>query len=941
MDLAAMDSAAVCNGRDVWRSTPGRRGPLAAARPCGGTTLLLVVLLLLPLIWAAAPTDPADLTDLAASAARADPADLAATPTHPFVLTDHTDLPASDPEPRLLSWLASRRFPFAASNVSVSRFSPARGGRRGLRARAPLARGDTVLSVPRRFFMSRASARTSRLGEVIRALEGTISDKWLLTVHLLYEYLDPASQWRPYLDTIPAPDPTGSSHAIFWSDTDLAQLQCSEANECPVVTRVRRDRDKAQLVYEQLAPLMTSYFPPQQQRDPKAATVGGGFSWNNFAWAYSTVKARCFTINVTATYGTSFRKADPSLPEGLMSLLVPVGDLFNHHNSVPALQFAYEFDDEQDALVVYADQKYDAGDEVFISYGILTNPDLLLSYGFILPDNAYETAGFRLGLNSQGQREQRPTPPLFSSPTGVPGGMPPTPTPTGLDPTLFAMAPPPMDVLRGDLIRERNLDDALETHISLDGRPSPRFLEALRIRELKVSDLIESEESCGNQGFGGGGAVGSSIGSSRSLGGCGGGMSGLGRVPPPPGAPGFRPPPPPGSHHLGGFPPSPWPQALPRSSAGGSQHPDFQMPPPAPSTLGAATGGVAGVNIPGLSPGDMDAQLKEAVEQALAGMFSGGVDPVAKDTAAERAEQGDGGVAPPNAPPGIRKTAPESPEIAKARAAANGVDFSFPIGGANEFAAYSVLLQGAEALLKQHPTTLLQDLALLGRRPVDTDTLPVDASVEDRLDAETAWEDFAPPHGRPSSRATQAIMMRIETKRILHAVVLECLHGMRHSYELVAAERKEELESEAAPPEGDAYIAKMETKRNTVHAKMRAHYEEGSQKWDAKWRVWRRRVHRIWGGDGDDPTRRSAALDAEGMLNANAARTEQIVSALLKKGFSQAMQEEGEGDGAGAAAAAVQHGEDDPEEEMRIQDLLRFSRIWDGVAEDEEETVEL
>ena len=47
---------------------------------------------------------------------------------------------------------------------------------------------------------------------------------------------------------------------------------------------------------------------------------------------------------------------------------------------------------------MHADQKYSVGDEVFISYGILTNPDLLNTYGFIMLDNPFETVGFKLNL---------------------------------------------------------------------------------------------------------------------------------------------------------------------------------------------------------------------------------------------------------------------------------------------------------------------------------------------------------------------------------------------------------------------------------------------------------------------------------------------------------------------------------------------------------------
>jgi hypothetical protein len=51
---------------------------------------------------------------------------------------------------------------------------------------------------------------------------------------------------------------------------------------------------------------------------------------------------------------------------------------------------------DKNGLTVYADQHYSAGDQIYISYGVLTNPQLLNIYGFILPDNIYETMQFQV-----------------------------------------------------------------------------------------------------------------------------------------------------------------------------------------------------------------------------------------------------------------------------------------------------------------------------------------------------------------------------------------------------------------------------------------------------------------------------------------------------------------------------------------------------------------
>ena len=147
-------------------------------------------------------------------------------------------------------------------------------------------------------------------------------------------------------------------------------------------------------------------------------------------------------------------------------VLAPFAGLFNHHNSVclhhsfyifheisiqqrqqvPALQFSYNFNDETKSLEVFADQDYKKGDQVYISYGILTNPELLLNYGFVMPDNVYETAG--LGFDSESNDEET-----------------------------------------AKLLKRFDLHT--KTHVSLTGNPSPEFIAAMRV---KMRDQTKSNE---------------------------------------------------------------------------------------------------------------------------------------------------------------------------------------------------------------------------------------------------------------------------------------------------------------------------------------------------------------------------------------------------------------------------------------------------------------
>ena len=655
-------------------------------------------------------------------------------------------------------------------NITINEFpienDPTGGIRRGLKTKINLTRGDQILTIPRNMFMSRATARTSTIGEVFQALEDVLGDKWLLAVHLLYEWLDPNSKWRSYLDTIPPPDPSKTTNVLFWNEEDLASLQCARDLQCHVVDRIRREQRATHTMFNEIQPLMQSYFPKKS------------FTYERFAWAYGTVKARCFTINVTKTYGTNFLKDDKTLKEGLMSILVPLGDLFNHHNSKPPLQHgAYEFDDEKDALIVRADQSYTKGDEVFISYGILTNPDLLVSYGFILLDNPFETVGFRLSMHGS---------------NGKTSGGDEYPLPLNA-----------MTKIRRDMYERRGLwtkeDDSkgekvLETHIGLDGRTSPTFMEALRVRELRWCDLIKCASTS---------PLHPPLSTSRTS---------------------------PGSS-TSGFPPPP-PPPLRRSSTSESKL-------------------------------DLEKDLKKAVTDAMRGIFPD--DGSATDTADTNASE-----EPIPTTTTTKATEKEKKDVIIAETFASSLDVSKPWKGKHEADVHDVLLRGAEVLLREYPTSLVSDLHLLGKISTGElgEWMTNNNTKESEINSETKSSVTMTP------RRYQALLMRIETKRILHSIVLECLHGIRKAHAMAFVARIGTLKAELLlPNDADLRTKEMETRRTNIHEKMEKHYEKENTKWMKMWIQWRKSIHLVWGDskENEDPTLRDARdAEVELLLKQNA-----------------------------------------------------------------------
>mmetsp|Transcript_8899 Transcript_8899/g.28073 ORF Transcript_8899/g.28073 Transcript_8899/m.28073 type:complete len:665 (+) Transcript_8899:3-1997(+) len=336
----------------------------------------------------------------------------------------------ADAHDSFLSWLEAEGLP--EHNLELAMFENREFPGtyyRGLRTLVDVKHGDKILTIPGKFFMSKMSARASPLGEVLRPIEKTIPARVLLAIHLLHESQRSDSYWHPYLRVLPR----SHSSLLFFSDDELGELQCASVSACPMLKRLATMRADLTALFDRLRPLVEPHFPD------------GAFTFDALQWAYATVASRAFSLNATTTYGHSLVGTDPDAL-GHTPVLVPLADMINHHNSVPALQFSYEIDDVAFALHLYADQAYAAGEQVFISYGVLTNPDLLITYGFVMTDNIYETVGLSVGLEEY-------------------------------DPLAEA---------KTDALKRRGLQRFADAHVTLDGEVEPQFVEALRVREVDV-----------------------------------------------------------------------------------------------------------------------------------------------------------------------------------------------------------------------------------------------------------------------------------------------------------------------------------------------------------------------------------------------------------------------------------------------------------------------
>ena len=336
----------------------------------------------------------------------------AASPPHPLGA-----LP-----PAFAAWLGAHAGVGTPSDTSLAievHLFP--GGVRGMRARRALRRDERILEISLGAAIRRETVEASAegVGAALRAANVTLPDVGVLAIYLLAERArGDASFYAAYLRQLP------DAHVSpFYSLEPLTaeeeRLLCAESHATGGAgggggggagggnAPRRGGCEELEAMYEARSALREGFesldrslfrrhrdvFPPQH------------FTLATFAWAMATVVTRAFTAGADGE-----------------KWLVPFADCFNHHNSdfhrktslcvyppnatagggagegagggagegagaSPACRrrhVSYWYNASSETLSFFADQDYAKGDQVFISYGALSNRRLLRTYGFIV-----------------------------------------------------------------------------------------------------------------------------------------------------------------------------------------------------------------------------------------------------------------------------------------------------------------------------------------------------------------------------------------------------------------------------------------------------------------------------------------------------------------------------------------------------------------------------
>jgi hypothetical protein len=261
----------------------------------------------------------------------------------PLPIAPDNAAPASVDEltARLIAWARAGGAELAACEV---RTTP-QGYRTAHAARA-IGSGERVLCIPRALMLDSERAQDTPTGRTIVDSGRSLGHEHsLLATVLLAERADPASPWRPFLDTLPS---QLAGLPVYHDAARLAVLDGSAALARIRQTAKTLGNDHAQLV---------ALFP---ELDLAA-----------FAWARAICSTRCFGLTIGDT---------------MCSALVPIADTADHGEG----DVHWTYNAEAGDLVITAARDFAAGDEIRLSYGKKSNARLFTSYGFCVADNPHD-----------------------------------------------------------------------------------------------------------------------------------------------------------------------------------------------------------------------------------------------------------------------------------------------------------------------------------------------------------------------------------------------------------------------------------------------------------------------------------------------------------------------------------------------------------------------
>ncbi|KAK4238767.1 hypothetical protein C8A03DRAFT_14784 [Achaetomium macrosporum] len=190
---------------------------------------------------------------------------------------------------------------------------------------------------------------------------------------LIKEYLKGKdSFWWPYIATLPQPEHVNAwALPAFWAEDDIAYLEGTNAHAAieEIQANVKREFKQARKA------LKDDEFP-------------GWLDYTQmlYKWAFCIFTSRSFRPSLILSdsakqHVSALMSEDCQLDD--FSMLQPLFDIANHSMTS---RYTWDVSSDPDCCQLICLDAYGPGDQVYNNYGLKTNSELLLGYGFILPE---------------------------------------------------------------------------------------------------------------------------------------------------------------------------------------------------------------------------------------------------------------------------------------------------------------------------------------------------------------------------------------------------------------------------------------------------------------------------------------------------------------------------------------------------------------------------
>lgn len=190
---------------------------------------------------------------------------------------------------------------------------------------------------------------------------------------LIKEYLKGGnSHWRPYIATLPQPENLSAwALPAFWPEDDIDFLAGTNAHVAiqEIQDNVKREFKRARRVLKD-----------------EDFTDWRDYTQLLYRWAFCISTSRSFRPSLVLSQSAR-EHVSALLPDGCglddFSILQPLFDIANHSMTA---KYTWDVTSDPACCRLVCGDAYRPGDQVYNNYGPKSNSELLLGYGFILPE---------------------------------------------------------------------------------------------------------------------------------------------------------------------------------------------------------------------------------------------------------------------------------------------------------------------------------------------------------------------------------------------------------------------------------------------------------------------------------------------------------------------------------------------------------------------------